>query len=80
MYPRKFAATHFEHPVVIMADDSQTLTYGQLETRANQGAHYIRSLGIANGDYIAIWLRNGVTFLGSSGRPKERDCITQFAT
>lgn len=62
MHPRKFSATHSEHPAVIMADGSQTLTYGQLETRANQGAHYIRSLGIANGDTIAIWLPNGVTF------------------
>ena len=62
MHPRRIAAIHSEHPAVIMADGSQTLTYGQLETRANQGAHYIRSLGIANGDSIAIWLPNGITF------------------
>lgn len=41
-----------------MSDSGETLSYGELERFANQGAHLFRALGIQNGDTIAIWLPN----------------------
>ncbi|MEY2926462.1 MAG: hypothetical protein RL367_939, partial [Pseudomonadota bacterium] len=57
-HPRIHAARHPDHPAVIMADTGVTLTYRELERRANQGAQLFRSLGIASGDTVAIWLPN----------------------
>ena len=57
-HPRLHALRNPDHPAVIMSDNSATLTYGELECCANQGAHLFRSLGIRNGDTIAIWLPN----------------------
>ncbi len=62
MHPRFFAETHPGHFAAIMADGSRALLYAELETRANKGAHYFRSLGIHNGDAIGIWLHNGIEF------------------
>lgn len=62
MHPRVFAKTHPDHLATILADGSRSLRYAELETRANKGAHYFRSLGIDNGDAIGIWLPNGIEF------------------
>lgn len=62
-HPRFHAAATPDKPVVIMAGSGETLTYGELEARANQGAHYLRSIGIKAGDCIAVWLPNGLTFV-----------------
>ncbi|NIV37846.1 MAG: AMP-binding protein, partial [Anaerolineae bacterium] len=39
-----------------MADSGQVVTYLELEQRSNQLAHLFRSLGLNNGDHIAILL------------------------
>ncbi len=57
-HPRLHAAADPARPAVIMTDGSPGLTYGELEVRANRGAHLLRSLGIARGDGIAYWLPN----------------------
>ena len=57
-HPRIHAARNPNHPAVIMSDTGESLSYGELESRANQGAQLFRSLGIQNGDTIAIWLPN----------------------
>jgi len=57
-HPRVHATTNPQVPAVIMSDGSGALTYGQLEERANQGAHLLRSLGVNRGDTIAFWLPN----------------------
>ncbi len=41
-----------------MAASGETVTYGQLEARSNQGAHLLRSLGIRPGDAIALFMDN----------------------
>ena len=41
-----------------MAASGETVTYGELDTRSNQGAHLFRSLGIHPGDAIAIFMDN----------------------
>jgi long-chain acyl-CoA synthetase len=57
-HPRLHAAANPAKLAVVMADGSGALTYGELERRANAGAHLLRLLGIANGQTIAFWLPN----------------------
>ncbi len=57
-HPRLHALADPDRPAVIMTDGAPGLTYGELEDRANRGAHLLRSLGIARGDGIAYWLPN----------------------
>ena len=63
MHPRVFASTHAKKPAMIMAETGDSITYGELEPVANQGAHFIRSLGIQNGDIIALWATNSLKFM-----------------
>jgi len=57
-HPRIHAAQQPDHPAIVMSDTGESLTYGEMERRANQGAQLFRSLGITSGDTIAIWLPN----------------------
>jgi acyl-CoA synthetase (AMP-forming)/AMP-acid ligase II len=57
-HPRIHAAATPDRFAVVMSDGAGSLTYGELESRANRGAHLLRSLGIAHGDTIAFWLPN----------------------
>jgi acyl-CoA synthetase (AMP-forming)/AMP-acid ligase II len=62
-HPRIHAARNPGHPAVIMSDGSATVTYGQLDRLADQGAQLFRSLGLRTGDTIAVWLPNCPEFL-----------------
>ena len=61
-HPRIHAAASPDRAAVIMADTGETLTYGELERRANQGAQLIRQHGLANGDTMAMWIYNRPEF------------------
>ena len=41
-----------------MAGTGETVTYGELEARSNQGAHWLRSLGVQAGDGVAFFMDN----------------------
>lgn len=58
MHPRFHAQTSPDKAAAICSLSGDRLTYGDLERSANQGAHYLRSLGIEAGNTIAIWLPN----------------------
>ena len=58
MHPSHHARTHPGKPAYIMAASGETVTYGELDARSNQGAHLLRSAGIAAGDAIAIFMDN----------------------
>jgi len=58
MHPSHHARTNPEKPAYIMAGSGETVTYGELEARSNQGAHLFRSLGIRKGDAVAFCLEN----------------------
>ena len=45
-----------------MAGSGETVTYGELEARSNQGAQLFRSLGLRPGDHIALFLDNHPRF------------------
>jgi long-chain acyl-CoA synthetase len=63
MYPGIHAKLNPEKPAYIMAASGETVTYGQLDARSNQGAQLLRSLGLAAGDGISILMENNARFL-----------------
>ncbi len=54
MHPRLHAESNPEKPALILAASGDSVTYAQLEARANRGAHALRALGLNNGDALAI--------------------------
>ena len=58
MHPSIHAAAMPDKPAYIMAASGETVTYGQLDARSNQGAHLFRSLGLKAGDAIALFIDN----------------------
>ncbi len=63
MHPGEVAARQPNKPAYIMASSGEVVTFGQLEARANQGAHLFRSLGLQRGDHIALMLENHPRYL-----------------
>ena len=58
MHPATHAKTHPERAAYIMAATGETVTYGQLDARSNQGAHFFRAQGLKPGDVIALFMDN----------------------
>ena len=63
MHPGKVAELQPNKPAYIMAGSGEVVTFGELEARANQGAHLFRRLGLQRGDHIAIMLENHPRYL-----------------
>jgi long-chain acyl-CoA synthetase len=63
MHPSVHAATHPDKPAYIMGGSGESVTYQQLEARANQGAHLFRRDGLRAGDMVAVLLHNCARFL-----------------
>jgi long-chain acyl-CoA synthetase len=57
------ARTHPDKPAYIMANSGEVVSYKQLDERSNQGAQLFRSLGLKNGDHIAMMLENNRHFM-----------------
>lgn len=62
MHPRDHAARRPDHPACIIAESGECLTYAELDARSNRAAQYFRSIGINQGDSIAILLENQATY------------------
>ncbi|WP_313805490.1 acyl-CoA synthetase [Sphingobium sp.] len=58
MHPRHHALSDPQRPALILPERRQSVSYGQLESAANKGAHLLRGLGMARGDVIALLLDN----------------------
>ncbi|HMO74832.1 MAG TPA: acyl-CoA synthetase [Sphingopyxis sp.] len=58
MHPRHFANTAPDRPAIVMAATGAATSYAELEVAGNRGAQLFRSLGIAAGDTVAVWLKN----------------------
>ncbi len=46
-----------------MAGSGETVTFGDLDARSNQGAHLFRRLGLQRGDRIALMLENSAEYM-----------------
>src|SRR4051812_36544113 len=58
MQIREHAQAHPLKPAVVMHPSGMTVTFGELETRANRLAHYFRKAGLVEGDAVAILMEN----------------------
>ncbi len=58
MHPATHAQNHPDRAAYIMASTGETVTYGELNDRSNQGAQLFRSMGLKTGDVIALLLDN----------------------
>lgn len=58
LHPYQPRAHPFDKPAFIMEVDGETVSFGKLEARANQGANALRTHGINRGDHIAILMEN----------------------
>lgn len=63
MHPVAYALTTPDKPAYIMAATGETVTYRDLDERANRGAHLLRSLGLRRGDGIAVLMDNSPRYL-----------------
>jgi len=62
MHPYLHAQSQGDKPAYVMAGSGEVVTYAQLDQRSNQGAHLFRSLGLQQGDVIAILMENNARF------------------
>ena len=63
MHPAIHAKTDPTRVAYRMASSGETVTYGELDARSNQGAQLFRSLGLKVGDVIAILMENNARYL-----------------
>src|SRR3954447_13023582 len=62
MQIREHAQAHPLKPAVVMHPSGMTVTFGELETRANRLAHFFRGHGLREGDAVAILMENNEHF------------------
>jgi long-chain acyl-CoA synthetase len=58
-----FARATPDRPAYIMAGSGQVVTYGELDRRSHQIAHFFRQQGLQPGDHIALMMKNCAEFL-----------------
>lgn len=58
MHPRAHAAATPGRPAIVMVGDGRTVSFGELELRANQTAQFFRNLGLNTGDAVALFMEN----------------------
>lgn len=63
MFPGDFAATTPDKAAVVMAGSGETITYAELDARANQLSRVFRAAGLEAGDHVAFCLENHPQFL-----------------
>jgi len=61
--PREHARARPDATAFAMAASGERVSFGQLEARANRGAHLLRRAGLGHGDHLAILMENRREFL-----------------
>lgn len=67
MYARQHAIERPDQAAIIMATSGETVSYADLEARANQVAHLLRAAGLQRGDHIAVFMENNPRMLEIEG-------------
>ena len=62
MHPSHHAKISPDRAAVIM-DSGETVTFGELDARSNQGARLLRASGLAIGDTLAVVMDNNVRYM-----------------
>lgn len=63
MYPGHFAATTPDKAAIVVAHTGETITYAELDARANRVSRLLRDSGLAVGDHLAFMVGNVAEFL-----------------
>ncbi len=63
MHPSHFAIRTPDKVAARFVPSGESLTYAELESSANQGAHFFRSAGLNTGDTVALCLGNQQAYL-----------------
>lgn len=63
LHPVRHAETMPDRAAYVMAATGETVSWAELDARANQGAQLIRSLGLKHGDGIAVLMDNSARYL-----------------
>ena len=63
MYAGEHVQDHPDRPAVIMAGSRESLTYRELDDRANSVANYFRLVGLQRTDHIAIFTENHIEMI-----------------
>ncbi len=61
-FPSTYAASTPDRLAVVVGGTGHSLTFGELEARANKVAHVLRANGLGVGDHVALLLENRVEF------------------
>lgn len=60
MYPAQIAQRHPDAQAYVMGSGGESLTYGRLDTRSNQLAHFLRARGVRRGGPLVIVMENRI--------------------
>lgn len=63
MYPNSSARANPDRPCIVMAATGETITYGELDARANRLAHLLRATGLQRTDHFAIFMENNSRYV-----------------
>jgi long-chain acyl-CoA synthetase len=82
MYSCIHAKNRTDQPAVIMAQTAETITYAELEARANRLAHFLRSRGLRRLDHYAIFMENNGRYIECCGAGERAGlyftCVNSF--
>ena len=84
MYPGELGKKYADRPAFIMASTGKKVTYAEFESRANQLAHYLRSINLKFKDHYAIFMENNDRFLEANSAGERAGlyytCINSYLT
>src|SRR5579864_6356371 len=84
MYTGKQAHLRPLQPAFIMANSGESVSYAELEARANRLAHLFRDRGVRRLDHYAIYMENNSRYLEACGAGERAGlyftCVNSYLT
>jgi len=84
MYPGKHSLEHPQKPAFVMAASGESVSYGELEARANRLARLLRAHGLKRLDHYAIFMENNSRYIECCAAGERAGlyytCVNSFLT
>ncbi|MBK8306257.1 MAG: AMP-binding protein [Gammaproteobacteria bacterium] len=84
MYPGKHSLEHRQKPAFVMAASGESVSYGELEARANRLARLLRAHGLKRLDHYAIFMENNSRYIECCAAGERAGlyytCVNSFLT